>query len=157
MIFILFKTVFLNTFFNHSSIFYFKNKKIFYVVLSLFGYFINYFYDLLNSDSSSMEQTINPYLSIFIENSEKLFNFYFTNVKLIFLNEIFIDKVLTLFLIIYLFIKLYSFKLSEKSNLLTFTLLINLFLVLYLYSTIWKILNLVLHIDIFFLHKHILY
>ena len=115
-----------------------KNKKNSYVVLSLFGYFINYFYGLLNSDSSSSEQTINPYLSIFIENSEKLFNFYFTNVKLIFLNEIFIDKVLTLFLIIYLFIKLYSFKLSEKSNLMTLTLLINLFLVLYLYSTIWK-------------------
>ena len=115
-----------------------KNKKNSYVVLSLFGYFINYLYGLLNSDSSSTEQTINPYLSIFIENSEKLFNFYFTNVKLIFLNEIFIDKVLTLFLIIYLFIKLYSFKLSEKSNLMTLTLLINLFLVLYLYSTIWK-------------------
>ncbi len=115
-----------------------KNKKNSYVVLSLFGYFINYFYGLLNSDSSSTEQTINPYLSIFIENSEKLFNFYFTNVKLIFLNEIFIDKVLTLFLIIYLLIKMYSFKLSEKSNLITLTLLINLFLVLYLYSTIWK-------------------
>ncbi len=115
-----------------------KNNKNSYVVLTIFGYLINYFYGLLNSDSSNTEQTSNPYLSIFIENSEKLFSFNFSNVRLIFLNEIFIDKVLVLFLIIYLLIKLYSFKLSEDSNLMTLTLLLNLCLVIYLYTTIWK-------------------
>ena len=115
-----------------------KNKKNSFVLLSFFGILINFFFGFLNSDILNTEQTSSPYLSIFIENSEKLFDFYFANISLIFLNEIFIDKVLTLFLIIYLLMKLYSFKFYAKSNLMTLTLFLNLFLVLYLYSTIWK-------------------
>ena len=112
-----------------------KHKKYYQLYLPVIGFFVNSFYN--NSIFTNLD-TQNVYFTIFSDNSEKLFEFYIQNIFLIFRQEIFIDKVITLFLLLYLFVKLKSFKEKRNFNILNLILFLNLFLVLYLYSTIWK-------------------
>ncbi len=112
-----------------------KYKKYYQLYLPIIGFVVNGFFS--NFIFRNLN-TQNVYFKIFSDNSEKLFDFYFQNIFLIFRQEIFIDKVITLFLILYLFVKLTSFKDKRNFNILNLILFLNLFLVLYLYSTIWK-------------------
>tara|TARA_X000000950_G_scaffold42351_1_gene46927 strand:+ start:11356 stop:12702 length:1347 start_codon:yes stop_codon:yes gene_type:complete len=112
-----------------------KYKKYYQLYLPIIGFVIN---GIFSNFIFRNLNTQNVYLKIFSDNSEKLFDFYFQNIFLIFRQEIFIDKVITLFLILYLFVKLKSIKDKKNFNILNLILFLNLFLVLYLYSTIWK-------------------
>lgn len=112
-----------------------KYKKYYQLYLPIIGFVVNGFFS--NFIFRNLN-TQNVYFKIFSDNSEKLFDFYFQNIFIIFKQEIFIDKVITLFLILYLFVKLTSFKDKRNFNILNLILFLNLFLVLYLYSTIWK-------------------
>ena len=118
-----------------AVILFLKHKEYYQLYLPVIGFFVNSFYN--NSIFTNLD-TQNVYFKIFSDNSENLFDFYIQNIYLIFRQEIFIDKVITLFLLLYLFVKLKSFKEKRNFNILNLILFLNLFLVLYLYSTIWK-------------------
>lgn len=112
-----------------------KNKKYYQLYLPMIGFVINSLYsNFIFTDL----KTQNIYFKIFNDNSEKLFDFYFENIFLILRQEIFIDKVLTLFLLFYLIVKLKSFRKKGNFNILNLILFLNFILVFYLYSTIWK-------------------
>ena len=113
----------------------FKQKKYSYVWLSMVGFFLNYIYSSLIFENQT---TQNLYFRIFLENSNNLLDFQFENIFLILYQEIFIDKVLTLFIIIYIFSKIINTGTINNFNLLITILLINLFFVFILYTTIWK-------------------
>lgn len=83
-------------------------------------------------------QSENTYLNIFIENMDKLTEFKLNNILLILSQEILIDKVLTLFLILYFFSILLFRRGLKNINLMNFIILANTFLVFFLYATIWQ-------------------
>jgi len=120
---------------------YIKNKKNFILFFTFTGLFVRRIYSTFNffkSDSLKSQASENIYLNIFLENFEKLFEFKLENISLILKNEILIDRILLLFLMIYLLIKLFNINSENNFNILNILFLINAILVFYLYSTIWK-------------------
>ena len=120
---------------------YIKNKKNFILFFTFTGLFVRRIYSTFNffrSDSIKSQGSENIYLNIFLENFEKLFEFKLENISLILKNEILIDRILLLFLMIYLLIKLFNINSENNFNILNILFLINAILVFYLYSTIWK-------------------
>ena len=120
---------------------YIKYKKNFILFFTFTGLFVRRIYNTFNffrSDSLKSQGSENIYLNIFLENFEKLFEFKLENISLILKNEILIDRILFLFLMIYLLIKLFNINSENNFNILNILFLINTILVFYLYSTIWK-------------------
>ena len=120
---------------------YIKYKKNFILYFTFIGLLFRRIYSSFNffkSDSSKSQVSENVYLDIFLENFEKLFKFKFDNISAIFVEEILIDRILTLFLLCYLLIKLINFKSITNLNIMNIIFLINLVLVFYLYVTVWK-------------------
>ena len=104
-------------------------------------YLINQIYNVIlfsKPDSEIGVISDNVYFKILLENSEKFFNFKTENINLIIFGEIGIDRVLTLFLIIYIFISILNIYHKKTLNIMNFIFLINLLFVFYLYSTVWK-------------------
>ena len=102
-----------------AVILFLKHKEYYQLYLPVIGFFVNSFYN--NSIFTNLD-TQNVYFKIFSDNSENLFDFYIQNIYLIFRQEIFIDKVITLFLLLYLFVKLKSFKEKRNFNILNLIL-----------------------------------
>ncbi len=115
--------------------FVFRQKKYNYLWISMVGFFLNYLYSSLIFKNQT---TQNLYFKIFRENSNNLFEFQFENIFLILTQEIFIDKVLTLFLLIYISLKIINIGTTENFNMLNSILLLNTLLVFFLYLTVWK-------------------
>ena len=120
---------------------YIKYKKNFILFFTFIGLFVRRIYNSFNffkPDSLKSQSSENIYLDIFLENFEKLFEFKLENISLIVKNEILIDRILFLFLMIYLIIKLVNINSENNFNILNILFFINAILVFYLYSTIWK-------------------
>ena len=120
---------------------YIKYKKNFILYFTFIGLLFRRIYSRFNffkSDSLKSQVSENVYLDIFLENFEKLFKFKFDNISAIFVEEILIDRILTLFLLCYLLIKLINSKSKTNLNIMNIIFLINLVLVFYLYVTVWK-------------------
>lgn len=118
-----------------------KHRSYIYLFISSFGIILSNFFNQLifDTDESGVPlQGENNYLNIVIENMDKLTEFKLNNILLILSQEILIDKVLTLFLMLYFF-SILLFRRGLKSiNLMNFTMLTNTFLVFSLYATIWQ-------------------
>ena len=120
---------------------YIKYKKNFILFFTFIGLFVRRIYNSFNffkPDSLKSQSSENIYLDIFLENFEKLFEFKLENISLIVKNEILIDRILFLFLMIYLIIKLVNINSENNFNILNILFFTNAILVFYLYSTIWK-------------------
>ena len=120
---------------------YIKYKKNFILFFTFIGILVRRIYNSFNffkPDSLKSQSSENIYLDIFLENFEKLFEFKLENISLIVKNEILIDRILFLFLMIYLIIKLVNINSENNLNILNILFFINAILVFYLYSTIWK-------------------
>jgi len=120
---------------------YIKYKKNFILFFTFIGILVRRIYNSFNffkPDSLKSQSSENIYLDIFLENFEKLFEFKLENISLIVKNEILIDRILFLFLMIYLIIKLVNINSENNFNILNILFFINAILVFYLYSTIWK-------------------
>ena len=120
---------------------YIKYKKNFILFFTFIGILVIRIYNSFNffkPDSLKSQSSENIYLDIFLENFEKLFEFKLENISLIVKNEILIDRILFLFLMIYLIIKLVNINSENNFNILNILFFINAILVFYLYSTIWK-------------------
>ena len=89
---------------------FYKYKKTYIAYLPIFGFIVNNIYsrflslNIKNEDNFLSE---NFYLQILYENFSQLTNFNL-NIILIFKEQIFIDRVLTLFLCFYLFIFIFT-------------------------------------------------
>ena len=89
--------------------FFIKYKKAYSLFLSIVGITVSNIYNVIlfsKPDSEIGVISDNVYFKILLENSEKFFNFKTENINLIIFGEIGIDRVLTLFLIIYIFISI---------------------------------------------------
>ena len=120
---------------------YIKYKKNFILFFTFIGILVRRIYNSFNffkPDSLKSQSSENIYLDIFLENFEKLFEFKLENISLIVKNEILIDRILFLFLMIYLIIKLVNINSENNFNILNILFFTNAILVFYLYSTIWK-------------------
>ena len=120
---------------------YKNQKKLYYIYLPIFGFLFNYIYsNTLLTDKLESERDIveNIYIKILLENGEKFFDFKLSNILTIFTEFILIDKVLTLFLVLYLITKTFGVRSGDNFNILTQIIILNLLLVLYLYTTVWK-------------------
>ncbi len=118
-----------------------KYKRNYILFLPLIGFVLRRIYNSFNFlkfNETEIQISENVYLNIAIENFEKLFVFKLENIFLIINNEILIDRVLFLFLVTYLIIKLVNINSENNLNVLNITFLTNGILVFYLYSTIWK-------------------
>ena len=101
----------------YSNFHYIKYKKNFILYFTFIGLLFRRIYSSFNffkSDSSKSQVSENVYLDIFLENFEKLFKFKFDNISAIFVEEILIDRILTLFLLCYLLIKLIKLQVHNK-------------------------------------------
>ena len=140
--FLYFLKPFTSVLFVFIAIYFYKNKKkAYFLYLPLFGFLINNIYDFLNilgSRNHGESLLTNFYFDILMDNSYRFFNFKLDNIFLIFSNEIFIDKVLTLFLIIYFLSIILNFYFIKKINIMSGLFLINFILVFYLYTTVWQ-------------------
>ena len=120
---------------------FYKYKKTYIAYLPIFGFIVNNIYsrflslNIKNEDNFLSE---NFYLQILYENFNQLTNFNLTNIVLIFYDQIFIDRVLTLFLCMYLFIFIFNKGNYKNFNILNSAIVLNFFLVFYLYISIWK-------------------
>ena len=120
---------------------FYKYKKTYIAYLPIFGFIVNNIYsrflslNIKNEDNFLSE---NFYLQILYENFNQLTNFNLTNIVLIFYDQIFIDRVLTLFLCFYLFIFIFNKGNYKNFNILNSAIVLNFFLVFYLYISIWK-------------------
>ena len=106
---------------------YIKYKKNFILFFTFIGIFVRRIYSTFNffkSDSLKSQASENIYLNIFLENFEKLFEFKLENISLILKNEILIDRILLLFLMIYLLIKLFNINSENNFNILNILFLI---------------------------------
>jgi len=124
-----------------SFYFFIKYKKAYSLFLSIVGITVSNIYNVIlfsKPDSEIGVISDNVYFKILLENSEKFFNFKTENINLIIFGEIGIDRVLTLFLIIYIFISILNIYHKKTLNIMNFIFLINLLFVFYLYSTVWK-------------------
>jgi len=118
-----------------------KNRSYIYLFISSVGIILSNFFNQIIFDSDELGvplQSENTYLNIFIENMDKLTEFKLNNILLILSQEILIDKVLTLFLILYFFSILFFRRGLKNINLMNFIILANTFLVFFLYATVWQ-------------------
>ena len=124
-----------------SFYFFIKYKKAYSLFLSIVGITVSNIYNVILFSKPDGEIGVisdNVYFKILLENSEKFFNFKTENINLIIFGEIGIDRVLTLFLIIYIFISILNIYHKKTLNIMNFIFLINLLFVFYLYTTVWK-------------------
>ena len=120
---------------------FYKFRKPYIAFLPLIGFMINNIYSRVLSLNIKNEDNFlseNFYLQILYENFSQLINFNIMNIILIFKDQIFIDRVLTLFLCFYLFIFIFTKGYSKNFNILNSTIILNSLLVFYLYISIWK-------------------
>ena len=118
-----------------------KYKTYFYLLLSFIGVILSSIYNqiILNTNEfKSAIQNENTYLNIFIENVDKLSEFKLSNILLILTQEVLIDKVLSLFIFLYVLSKIFIVTDIKRINLMNFILIFNTFLVFYLYATVWQ-------------------
>jgi len=118
-----------------------KYKTYIYLLLSFIGVILSSIYNqiILNTNEfKSAIQNENTYLNIFIENVDKLSEFKLSNILLILTQEVLIDKVLSLFIFLYVLSKIFIVTDIKRINLMNFILIFNTFLVFYLYATVWQ-------------------
>ncbi len=120
---------------------FYKYKKTYIAYLPFLGFIVNNIYSRLLSLNIKNEDNFlseNVYLQILYENFSQLTNFNLTNIILIFIDQILLDRVLTLFLCFYLFTFILNKGYYKNFNILNSTIILNSLLVFYLYISIWK-------------------